>query len=1057
MGLGWRRAGTDMPDSDGKKIKGYQRVNIVRWHNEACQDGWKGSLAAELGMTPSWMTKWCKFVDQGHLAVPSRETTEAFERLTDSRFLELLGFDHGLLAATLHGGWSNQLNRFAKIARLDDYVDLCHALGGKTKTKYREQAEARITERRKRDVQDERAWRTDENAYWLQPAESLHNQERALRPPMHDRELEEIEILFNILIAGETDGGTTVVSALPYNGLSYALQRILPDQRLFKSYYRGGIHHLHVGALRNPRSIRRRVAEAILGANSVSDKDLNRGESERSIANHLKAFGQLLIIHGASAIPSSGRSFIEKLSESLAASSGANGKDTNPSVSRLLLTVWEDGDFKHLNHRSARRIHFEPNVERSKAEDFFQVALEHYRVVRGSELVDGSKLGPRAENSVVKWIGHHYSSRVMPYSEFPASIRFRAFCASDVGNPSPFDPTQGVWRRTDEIMRKKIPEISDCFTDLRSDLRTYHPSSPYHVLSLRLVSTSILFFSSAMLQRLINHDHAGKHLTDDAFSHDAEKRALPFSNEIRLSKYLSTLDPVHVGELYVERVVSPLLVRSLVQDDWMEGVHAEQPGTSRRDIHDALGDILRGMAASESTITSEPSLSHELLYSWPWGDGRVVCALESIRHYSRASESSAEMGATDVADAVTRKALAVYDDFLEQGTFSRALGRLEDRPSGRISRERGLHSLKYEALCLLSSDGLGNLAPRGLDASSQVAFFREIGITLTRMLRPIEACRAFDTAMNISAIPPGAKSYLIAHAIRAYLMLGDIRHAKKLLSDAQTLEPLIIDEAEYHRAKQRHVAREAEIYLADRDALRSREAWGTIVESGLIPFFGDRAISYFDTMLSQERELLEDSTKVDELWSSIERSLRLAQEEGLENERLQIEVRRAKLARLLGHPRVAEAILDHVGLDLVKHSGAEVLFREFQIESAETLRSMKRPKYAFVAYAWPAFQSLRRRAARPLIERVVRLCQDLLCEILAGFDEALPDLSNNKFWNEIRRLDENNLYPFFSVDLLPSEPEITKFFVGFEDPKSVDVYRSLLRDVEVWLDVERDR
>ena len=1048
-----------MPDSDGIKIKGYQRVNIVRWHSEACPDGsgktrkgWKGSLAAELGRKPSWMTKWCKVPEQGNPTIPPRETTEAFEQLPDSRFLELLGFNPALIAASFHGDSSNHLNRFAKIARLDDYVDLCQALGAETKPRYRAQAEARSSERRKRDAHDERAWRTDENAYWMQSAESSKNQDRAPMAPMHVREIEEIETVFNRMILGDLDGATTVVSALPYNGLSYALQRILPDQQLFKNYYRGGIHHLHVGALRHPRSIRRRVAEAILGANSVSEKDLISGESERNIANHLKAFHQLLIIHGASAIPTASRSFIEKLSDNLAAKSGENSKDTNPSVSRLLLTVWEDGDFKHLNHRTVRRAHFEPNIERSKAEEFFTLALEHYRAIRGSEQVDGSKLGPRAENSVVKWIGHHYSSRVMPYSEFPASIRFRAFCASDVKNPSPFDPTQGVWRRTDETMRKKIPEISDCFTDLRSDLRTYHPNFPHHVLSLRLVSTSIFFFSSAMLQRLIGHDHAGMHLKDDAFSHDVEKRALPFSNEIRLSKYLSNLEPVRLSDLYVERVVSPLLVRSLVQDDWMEGVHSEQPTTSRRDIHEALGDTLRGMAASESAALTEPSLSHELLYSWPWGDGRVVFALEAIRHYARAIESAVEMGATDVADAISRKALAVYDDFLEQGTFSKALGRLEDRPSGRISRERGLHSLKYEALCLLSSDGMGKSPPRSLDIESKVAFFREIGITLTRMLRPIEACHAFDVAMSISAISASAKSYLMAHAIRAYLMLGDIRHAKKLLDESKSLETLILDESDFQRAKQRNIAREAEIYLADRDIFRSRETWGTIVENRLVPFSGDRAISYFDTMLSQEQELVKDSSKVDELWSAIERSLRLAQEEGLENERLQIEVRRAKLARLLGHPRVAEAILDHVGLDLVKHSGAEVLFREFQIESAETLRSMCRPKYAFVAYAWPAFQSLRRRAARPLIGSVVRICQNLLSQISAGLHEHPPNLSENKFWNEIRRLDENSLYPFFSVDLLPSEAEIIRFFNGFEDSKSVDRHQELLHDVEMWLE-----
>ena len=165
-----------------------------------------------------------------------------------------------------------------------------------------------------------------------------------------------------------------------------------------------------------------------------------------------------------------------------------------------------------------------------------------------------------------------------------------------------------------------------------------------------------------------------------------------------------------------------------------------------------------------------------------------------------------------------------------------------------------------------------------------------------------------------------------------------------------------------------------------------------------------------------------------------------ARNDGLEHERLRVEIRRATICRRLGYPGVAEAILDQVGLDLGRHGGDELVFREFQLESAETLSTLGRAKYAFAAYAYPSFAWLRHGQATAWVERARASCLRLLDQIATSAGEVLPVLEEHPYWKLSESIDRSLAHPFFSVDLLPRTEAVksTCIALASEETRSED-------------------
>lgn len=999
------------------EINGKQRVDLVFWHAECCPDGtrtrgkaWKKELAERVGVSQSLVTKLTKPIGK---TTVSRETLRRLISISDEAFLGILGFvDKATATQSVTSRPIQPLaQKFGRVASRDDYVDLCIELGVVVDEVHLEDARERAKLREQKLLESTARWRSDSAAYWYQPfRERGYPEPQSV--PMHSAEIDAIEELFQRLTSGKTSK-TTIVTARPHSGIAYALQRLLPSCKGFRRYYRGGVHHIHIGALEHQDNARNRLINEMLTRAGDQDDEYRQMPNEKKIAWHLHKLDQLLIIHGASAIPDEAMGFIRKLSDELEESSGLQ---LTKGVSRLILTSWDPGRFRYL--RNPISFEYGASISSDDAIRYFNEVLEHYRSIRGKAVQKA--VGPRAENTILKRAEHHYRDKVSAFTELPSAVRFRAFCASDTANPSPFDPTQGVWSRVDSAWRDSVPEISDCLSDVQSDLRNYlYMSARDDISALRVVSTGLFFLTRSMLRNLKEHE----------FSRSVTK-SVEITYHLQ-AKYVN----YHPGDGKEAsgNYSSPLLVRSIIQDDWMRF-----DPISRSVVHEAIGDILRDMIDAEDY----DELHREIPYSYPWGDGDVVLALESIRHYARAASSSSG----DRAIELTRKALDTYDEFLEQGTFSQDDVEASRQVAGVLSRSHGLHALKYEALCLLSPDGGGLNAPLGTNEREQYAFFRELGITYVRMLRPYDAISAFQKCLDAEWLTNFDRSYVLAHGVAAGILADDLQKSAEFLAEARRIEELEPDGQVRNKIRLRNDARSAMLALSRGKRVHSRKLWEEIAEGGLTPFQSDRSIGYFDAFLSSPLMLKSNPALSDNLWASIERASHVALDDGFEHERLRIDIRKASLARIMGFPNAAESILDHVGFDLAKHSGAEILFREFQIESAETLRALNRPRYAFVAYAWPAFQSLRRKSAGPYLRRVRSICAKLLRSMETVTDEPSPATQSNKFWLEISKTSDAGLYPLFSVDLLPSSEDVERYFLDLADAEKRAPYRIWIRE-----------
>lgn len=1009
-------------------LSGKQRVNLIAFHAMSCPDGtrqggvpWKTELASTAGFSRGVVTKlkngW--FTDGGPGV--SDETIKRLCQIGDEDYLAILGHRHKATNHEPRSGGANQswLRRFAAVSTQDEYVALCIGSGIRVHPALEEAVSLREEERKQNLRQTEASWRTDENAYWHQrPYLSGWQNENLV--PMHESEVVAISKLSERLSSKTKTSKTAVVYALPYSGIAHAIQRLIPETDIFRTRYRGGIHHIHIGALEQPDGLKAKLTEKIL-KNYVEETEIYRNKPvENKISHILSATDSLLVIHGASAIPEGHRPFVKRLSEAL---NSENSITIGSNVSRLILTVWERGAFGHLQNMSALFFDYEVNVPREDALEYFNTSLEHYRRIRG--IASNRPTGPRAESAILKRAEHHYRSKDTSFTEKPSAIRYRAFCASDIENPSPFDPTQGVWMRIDPKWRDSVPEISETLSDIQSDVRN-HKTLGNHadVQMLRLISSGLFFVTKRMMER-IHFRIQGVPLMEE-----------PILSENLEAKYAKVLSSRRENES--EKFTAPLLVRSIIQDDWIRF-----ESRTRAQIHDTVGDILCDMIDAEDLA----EIADEIPYQYPWNDSSVVLAVEAIRHFCRASRSTSGASAVDLV----RKALDVYDEYLEEGTFSDVEPERGRQRAGRLSRSHGLQFLKYEALCLLSADGYGKECPIGCSLGESATYFRELGITLSRMLRPKDALLAFEKGLAVDGQSNFDKSYAMAHAITACLLMGDLGRAKALLEAARLIEAGEEDPGNREKIRSRNNARAAAIALAQGRRQESTILWRASEDGGMVPFQGDRSIGFFDCLLSSPQLLrssrLSPANKsiADTTWAAIEHASHTAREQDFEYERLRIDIRKASFARVTGFPKTAEALLDHVGLAIAKHSGAEILFREFQVESAETLLSLGRPRYAFVAYAWPAFQSLRRRSTIPLVRKVRTLCVRLLSSMASFPNEPMPTIASKRFWIEIKKLSDENLYPLSSVDLLPAIADVEMFFDELSSLESRETYLDILR------------
>ena len=999
---------------ENNKLNVEHKLNILQWHARNCKDGhlqpWKERLAKALSVKPSAVSKLFKTAYKFTKNTPIRK---ALDELTDGALINAIGLlprSEGPNRATVPtnlGSISDEYHH-AFIAR--DCGLALNDAGEKS---------AVIYEEKKRQL--EQRWHLNEVAL-IRAASSEQESEGLISVPLFAKEECQITEVFNSLSStppSESGCPAMVVYASPHSGITYLLYQLLPRQPKFKACYPGGVLHLHLDALERLAEIGREAGKGLFGEVDarIMTAVRNKGWAE-VVAEELVRAQRLLIVHGASSAlndsdktASNFLSGVAKSIEKLTKSSGA----LQVRCTRLLLVAWDRNQFQGLNQK-VKKLDFNCEIESGEsAFSYFSDCVEYYRLLRAQTRGEHGPPFVKPGNNTLKRIRLHYMEIAdSGFTPVPASVRFRAFCATDVYAANPFDPTLGIWNRLDKQLRQCVPEITYSLGDIQNFVRGLKRAGRRKELeALRLGSTALFYFSSNMLKQLNELE-----LTTLTFDDLPEVVNNSVGNILRLGDGGSKL-------------TVPLLVRALIQDDWMQ---FDLNGRSK--VHEAIAAILENIA-SDRNPSSEAA--DELPYSLPWKNRQLVFALEAARHYMRASFKKQDSEAARLCEQARR----IFESYLEHGTFSFSqLPTVQSRPAGTLSRSFGLDGLKYEALCLLSEDNYGTIAPRGINDDAKSAFFREVGIALTHLLRPLAALQFFDLARGESTKDSTQQAYILCHEITALLELGRIQEAIQSLEVCKRIARALAEDFERKSLTERISAREAAIHFAQGEFHQVEPEMAKLAATGLVTYSGERAIFYIDAYLSTFPNGSQDIVELGRILMILEQARNDSLRKGFEHERIRLDIRRARIYQLLGIPTVAVPVLERVGIELGNFGGSEMALREFQMSSAQTLALLGKPAYAFSAYAWPAFNAINKDQVPVRWDAARKLCVHLM-EIYKS-DEALGNQNENPFREYVEELSNGPEHPFFSFDLLPPIPEVENCFRQFQSTEGRAAFMRLL-------------
>jgi|GEM_PF-4219971 len=990
-----------------------QKLQIIQWHAVFCLDGntkggrnWKSALANRLGCKPSAITKWTK---SGYSFSRKSTASEALAALQDEAFFDaLLGQEEAD---------AQKRPQLPTFTNANHYAHILRSVG----LKLRAEGDAAAKKHDATLLRQRKRWRNFTKEYVYVAARPPDGDTGGV--PLHPDEEREVRKIYDTLKepAARQDGILpTVVSAAPHSGISHLLYRLFPLQPDVREYYPGGFHHLHLEALERMKDAGRVVKDKLIG----EDVELHGADEKikgwnRLIAEKLCMTGGLLIVHGASSAVEAGSkslSFLVEIARNINKASQENFY-TKRRCSRLLLIGWDLAGLGRLNNGNTKTVEFSPALNSGgEAFEYFKNCAEYYWQLRSDLSGQLPFELQRPANNSIKRVEHHY--RIVDEEGFkpmPSSVRFRAFSVTDVHAPSPLDPTQGIWDRLNDELRSRVPEIYLALGDLQNYVRSLRPAKKENELeAIRLSSTALFQFSAEMHGRLIKN-HAG--LIGTTYE------------ELDLTIFGSQGNFLRLNEGR-KSLISPLLVRALIQDDWIEFGPEH-----RAAVHAAIAEELYTLTAENDLET----MARVLPYSARRGNQQIFFALEAIRHFMRAARTAS----SEDKEKLTQKALETYDRFLEPGMFAASD---EKAVSGkwRLSRAFGMDSLKFEALCLLSEDGYGNSPPIGLDKVRTARYFRELGITLTHNMRPAEALEAFHRAVPNTVPNSAEQAYVFSHQITAELDNGQIDKAKVSLARCREIEfGLPAESDSRNRIKERNKAREAAIALAEEGPPAARSMLPDLAEGGLTDYSGQRALLFIDAHLPPFPETEDaDLTTLNQTLVATEQARTEAWRRGFKHERVRLSIRRARIYRLLGLPKAAVPVLERVGEELHRDGGSETAYREFQLASAETLLAIGQPGYAFAAYAWPAFQALDRLNVPARREFARRLCLHLLDKF--NECEKLSEEDQNPFRQYIAETDRYVIHPSFSFRLLPSDDELSNFFEQFMTAAGRERYKQAL-------------
>lgn len=629
-----------------------------------------------------------------------------------------------------------------------------------------------------------------------------------------------------------------------------------------------------------------------------------------------------------------------------------------------------------------------PDQQTSKATDllrvesdhrftFFRAEMNRFLVLRGSEdhLHDAD-----ARLKQARW---HYG-QVEDVEIWPASIRLRAFFASNMANESYFDPTQGFDQLAGSIKLEKCPDIQSLvreaevyFNVLRKEAGDQDKPGPRFLTWC----TTTLYW-----------------LTDDAIKYVQSKG----KDKIQTLK----VDQCHgfaAEDLYDSLVrfnrsegdsmnyAMTLGVKAVIQDIWMRsGGDAKY---NRAAVHYYTA---KRMFELRHNLT----LNQELPYIKGRTDDDIFFLPEVIRHLMRAcGDPVARPGRKRTPTPVDFEDHDLKTFSVQEPTRGKVQGcdpqeawrfcywvvfrKMLNGHGRQLTRRFGAYQLKLEVLQLLCGGGNFTQDHVGMPDCDAPFFLNDLACALLDVGRVEEAAAVFARLSKLTEDAGNCATHcksLINEAMVAGVM-GEFDQALRFADSAQKL---ILDGkldcrtskklAERLQSRRAHIA-----YLSGDNDLAIDLYRGLEREDMRPTIRRDRALPYIRSLATRSEGGTNDgqadlSKAISVCISNMIRSTTASNF----HEVLGFEIAMAELFRRQGFQEPAESCLDQVYLDILNHGCSERTYLNFLLEAGEVLLSRKNCARAYAAYLHPALMRLRTRALAHERNRAKSLAQSAL-------------------------------------------------------------------------------
>lgn len=860
-----------------------------------------------------------------------------------------------------------------------------------------------------------------------------HKDELSREVVLHETEMAKLREIVAALAPKRGRARGVVVESRAHFGGRFLIHH-LPAVKDFQALYPGGVWHVRADRLLtlDEPADAPRLADELEGLlREVQDPISGSGSyNPRVLLKSLASQRQLLVVHNLSALPPiegrphSAFAVIERLSSLI------SSELPNTSPVPLLVNEWPRSI--RLAADRFNTLKLDPRITSGEARDYFDKMLNHYRGERRmageGPLCDELLSNDWPRKKRIDW--HYHEIGRLPDPEnsgtgeravTPASVRFRAICLSNARNFSCHDATQGFNRMVGPGLLGKVPEVETINEDIVALLQSGTLTEP-EVDALRLISTGVYFFSKGMLERLWV-----------ARGDDKRLHAIKIHGSLDFVSHMSGRD---------DAFVMSQIVRAAIQDEWIQ-----TDSHTRTQWHAAIAhDLAKAFHDDQSLRYGPADPRDEFPVQPPWNDGRILFATEAVRHYVRAFQSHPD-GEPDHVHSAHK----IYRELGESFDTDRS-----DDPKPRslktLSRATGQYRLKIELLGLLSKNGDAmNPEPAlGLNPINVAYYHLEVGKTYAVLLNLQNSQKAFERGLEIVGEDQcltcaRARLMLFSHQITSFLEAGAFKQALavqlRMRGDIERLKNMGGDPNVLSRERARRIARLAAILTAKSRSAQSIvtgktfRAWAiqlfrVLCDDEMVPRLqGERALGFLDALIEPAAAELARSSTIDimeqtEAWILCEQLQSTSLDVGNQFQNLAFETRRARIVRRsavsTGGPQVAEAILDRVGIALGRFGGSEKEFKEFQIESAATLISLGRPRYALAAYALPARDQLEGTSAEALKRRLQAVIDRASSELDRNSGDAAPFVGAPNY-RELYIKTTNGQDPFYSLPLLPPE------------------------------------